>query len=51
MIGEKVMIQLGVAEDVECIVKSYDEDSGFMTAEDEDGHIYKGYEYQAILVW
>ncbi|MFT5852138.1 MAG: hypothetical protein ACI87J_002114 [Colwellia sp.] len=50
MIGQIVVVPVGTGSDVEGKVETYDAATGLITVKDEDGHIYKGYEYQAIII-
>jgi hypothetical protein len=50
MIGQNVIVPVGVGSDVEGVVIQFDEDSGLLIMLDDEGDKYQGYEYQVICV-
>tara|TARA_B110001454_G_C12679657_1_gene417436 strand:+ start:667 stop:822 length:156 start_codon:yes stop_codon:yes gene_type:complete len=46
MVGDRFVAPISLADTVEGVVTSYNEDSGFVTLITDDGESWKGYEYQ-----
>ena len=46
MVGERFLAPINLADSVEGMINSYNEDSGFVTLITDDGESWKGYEYQ-----
>ena len=51
MLGQNVSIPVSVGSDVEGVVIKYDPETGEVTVKDDEGHEYKGFEYQALVIW